>query len=103
MKWIYYNPKTDKHVSKRSKGCITVFKGTSDIYIESWNVEGKKRIEIAYTEYEFFDDKYHNWVIGWKEKKYGIKLESLAYLVIPPNKFDEYVEKDGVEVHEEPI
>lgn len=104
MKIMFYNTEQNRYMSKHLMPCYTVFRGESDIYIETWNVtkifnedDSKKwRLDIAYLPHEYLDEGIRQMKINCQCEKNDVTLESLQYITIPKDKFDEYAERDGV-------
>lgn len=104
---IYYDNFANEYVDKISlyappERYVPTYKNNVNGYIEVWDVDDgsgiKKRLDIAYLPDEYYDSVIHAGTIEYQCEKNNCKLVGLHGFYIPPDKFDEYVERFGLEV-----
>ena len=67
-----------------------------DVYIENWSIGNGLFIEVAYSQYDV-DNRYVNRIRHSQEQTYNCRLSRMIRWTIPAVKFDEYVERFGLE------
>ena len=99
---IYYDNFTNEYVKKIDpyappERYIPTIKNVMDSYIEEWIVDDgsgmEKRLDIAYNPDEYYDSTIHTATVRYACEKHYCKLVQLHRFYIPPEKFDEYVER----------
>lgn len=105
---MYFDVRRNEYVGEKEPCAapefyIPVFRGPKGIYIDTWNVTredkpGKKfLLGIAYLAEEYYDSLHHDAKEKFMFEKNKFTPTSLAYFTLPEDKFDEYVERFGVE------
>lgn len=72
-----------------------LFRGINGMWIESWTVnnDSSLRMNIAFTEDQYYDDYWHNAIVQDMCEKNHCTLSQLKYVVMPEHEFDECVAK----------
>ena len=105
---MYFDVRRNEYVGEKepytAPECyIAAFRGSKGIYIDTWNgtcedKPGQKcRLDIAYPAEEYYDNQQHELKEKFMFEENKFTPTSLAYFTLPEEKFDEYVERFGIE------
>lgn len=97
--YIYFDVFADTYVLKKDPNTpperyIMIYKGTMNIYTESWyvKVDGKGEdlcLDIAFDEEEYDNINFHNSILKTKCEKNNCTLSRLRYILMPELAFNQ--------------